>query len=74
MTPGATAQDTVDIGFKSVGRGQPLSTGVHDVKEVSPAWMGGFFPGERHLAEVFRARHDGAGTGQRATLGRLFRI
>jgi hypothetical protein len=45
MTPGATAQDTVDIGFKSVGRGRPLSTGVHDVKEVGPAWMGGFFPG-----------------------------
>jgi hypothetical protein len=45
VTPGATAQDTVDIGFKSVGRGQPLSTGVHDAKEVGPAWMGGFFPG-----------------------------
>lgn len=35
----AMAQDMPDIGFQSVGRGRPLTTSVHDLKEVGPAWV-----------------------------------
>ncbi len=33
------AQDMPDIGFKSVGRGQPLAAKVLDGKEVGPRWI-----------------------------------
>jgi hypothetical protein len=39
----AVAQDMPDIGFKSVGRGQPLAASVHDQREVGPGWIGGAF-------------------------------
>src|SRR5688572_16164153 len=35
----ALAQKVPDIGFKSVGRGRPLSTDVNQLKEVGPSWI-----------------------------------
>jgi hypothetical protein len=35
----ALAQDMPDIGFQSVGRGQPLAVGVSDLPVVGPVWI-----------------------------------
>ena len=41
----AAAQEMPDIGFKSVGRGRPLTTSVNNRPPVGPAWKGnGFAP------------------------------
>ena len=43
MAAQANAQVMPDIGFKSVGRGWPLSVSVQNRPIVGPAWTGGPF-------------------------------
>ena len=69
----ALAQTMPDIGFKSVGRGRPLTTDVNQLKEVGPSWirtpgqprtgvempLNGFTSGAaRHRAAAARHLHE----------------
>ncbi len=53
------AQDMPDIGFKSVGRGQPLPVKVLDGKDVGPEWIRDPNPNVPRIEDVSKLQLDG---------------
>jgi hypothetical protein len=53
------AQDMPDIGFKSVGRGQPLAAKVNDLKDVGPEWIRDPNPNVPRVEDISKLQLDG---------------